>query len=211
MPKPIIIFSDCHGSWLTLQALMAKCLAKYPDAEIISLGDNIDRGARSKEVIEWLMTNNIKTCMGNHCDLCYDFYLHQKKGKPSNYDFGVWQRNGAIQTLKSFGGEVPAGVVQWMKNLPLYIIPPEYPNLLLSHTGHGLITPQSQHSAFDAVWERSKSFPKDNFFRIFGHTQMPNVILTETYAQIDTGCAYGGKLSALIWPTKEIFEQQNID
>ncbi len=206
MPPPLVIFSDCHGTYLTLQALLAKVYTKYPDARPYSLGDNIDRGPRSKEVVEWLMRENVPTCLGNHCHLAIDHYLNQLQHKRSSYDYGTWQRNGAIQTLESFGGKIPARVIRWMSKLPLYIIPADYPDLLLSHTGWGLSA-----NAFDAVWIRDFVFPDDGYFRAVGHTAMKQVILRDKYACVDTGCAYGGKLSALVWPTREIFTQDNID
>jgi len=207
MPRPLCIISDVHGTALSLFALIAKVRAKYPDAQPYLLGDLIDRGPRSKQVVDWAMKENVPTCLGNHEHLCVDHHFNQIKGNArSSYDYGTWQRNGAIQTLESFGGKIPARVIKWMNNLPLYIIPPEYPELLLSHTGWGL-----DYTPFDAVWTRSFSFPDDGYFRVLGHTAMKQVVIRDKYACIDTGCAYGGKLSALVWPSKEVFTQDNID
>ena len=58
------IISDIAGNYKTLMAL----LEKMPqDEEIISVGDMVDRGPRSKEVIEFFMNNeNATAIMGNH-------------------------------------------------------------------------------------------------------------------------------------------------
>ena len=101
---------------------------------------------------------------------------------------------------------MPGAVIAWMEALPLFIVPEDYPNLLLSHTGHGLST-----RAFGAVWDRDASFPLDGYYRVFGHTSTESPIITETYANIDTGCAYGGMLTALLWPSCEVVTQENVD
>jgi len=211
MPRPLCIISDVHGSHLTLLALLLKVRAVYPDVELYLLGDLIDRGPRSKEVVEFAIKHKVPTCGGNHEDLCVDYHLNQLTGERSSYEHNIWYRNGGLDTRKSFGGKISTYVVDWMSKLPLHIIPPDYPDLLLSHTGHGLITPESQHTSFDAIWSRSFRFPKDGYYRVFGHSVQPEPIVTETYACIDTGCAYGGRLTALVWPTRELFSHPNID
>lgn len=215
MSKPLTILTDIHGSWHTLQALLKKC---PKGRRIVLLGDLIDRGPYSKQVVEWAMRRRIPACLGNHEHLCVDYHLKQLAGKKSDYDEGIWLMNGGLGMLTKWTGKpftehshLPATVIAWMAALPLCIRFPEYPDLLLSHTGHGLITPDSQHTPFDAVWARSDSFPDDGLFRVFGHTPHSDPVITSRYANIDTGCAYGGKLTAFLWPERTVIDQQNID
>ena len=49
-------------------------------------------------------------------------------------------------------------------------------------------------------------------FNVFGHDVVDNVVITDSYAAIDTGCVYGRLpksevmyLSALEWPSKRIY------
>lgn len=205
MANSLIIISDIHGCYKTLIALVEKARAKFPDGEIILLGDLIDRGPDSKSVVEWVIKNKIPTVLGNHEHLCIDCYSGRME-----YPNRGWKNNGGNKTIKSFHGRVPREIVAWMATLPTYIIHPNYPELLISHTGHGL-----NPIKVDAIWDRSQSFPKDNYYRVFGHTPVPDPIINDTWAAIDTGCAYNGiygdKLTAFVWPSKEIVQQDNID
>ncbi len=212
----LLIVSDPHGCLKTLLALVDK---HGRDRQLILLGDLIDRGVDSRGIVEYAMKNRIPTCMGNHEHLCVDYHLNQLTGDKSDYQDGIWLMNGAIEALKSWGRiremRLPTIVVAWMQSLPLTIQLPEYPELLLSHTGHGLITPDSQHTPFDAVWARSTKFPKDGLFRVFGHTPHVEPEEGEGFINIDTGCAYGqlygNKLTGYLYPEREIVQMPNLD
>lgn len=207
MPQPLILVSDVHGCFKTLTALVQKARAQAPDGQVVLLGDLVDRGPRSKEVVEWAMREKVLTVLGNHDHMMVDYYLNQQKGERSDYGPGIWLANGGMTTITSFG-HVSAPVLAWLGALPTYIIPPDYPDLLLSHTGWGGPVIKS---VFGCVWERSTAFPKDGYYRVFGHTPNREPIITDTYAMIDTACAYGGALTAMIWPTREIVRQEMID
>jgi serine/threonine protein phosphatase 1 len=204
MSKPLIVIGDIHGAAKTLFALVTR----YPDHTPILLGDLVDRGPDSRSVVEWVMKNRVQCVMGNHEHLLVDHYTSGMEYIP-----GTWKQNGGTKTIKSWHGRVPREVVMWMKALPLHIIPPEYPDLLISHTGHGLITSESQHSIQDALWCRDYSYPKDGLYRILGHNKEKEPRVTETFAMIDTGAAYPGygKLTAMLWPSREVVQQDYCD
>ena len=48
---------------------------------------------------------------------------------------------------------------------------------------------------------------KENIINVFGHCLFPEVQIGKKYICLDTGCAYGGKLSALQLGTNKIFEE----
>ena len=221
MTQPIyVLVSDLHGMWYTLQALLAKVDEHLKGApyQVICLGDLVDRGPYSRQVVEWAMANKIPTAQGNHEHLCVDYHLNQLAGKKSDYQEGIWLMNGGIKCLTSWTGKpferrsrLPRAAVAWMAALPLCIQLPEYPELCLSHTGHGLITKDSQHTAFDAVWSRSTEFPKDGLTRVYGHTPIKRIDTSGDAICIDTGAAYGGRLSTLLWPSRHVIDQVAID
>ena len=62
------IIGDVHGNFQTLKALISK-LPK--NSEIIFVGDLVDRGLNSKEVIEFIRINNYKCVLGNHEKLMF--------------------------------------------------------------------------------------------------------------------------------------------
>src|SRR3990167_4499879 len=107
------IVGDIAGRYDQLLAL----LKKMPDDEVISIGDMIDRGPKSKEVIEWFMKNG-KAILGNHEHMMLDFYRNE-----NYYEHDVWQQNGGSVTLTSFDPAerhrafevVPIKVLSWVK------------------------------------------------------------------------------------------------
>ena len=224
---PLLCISDVHGMYYTLVRLLN---AAPKPCRLILLGDLIDRGPNSREVVEFAMQNCIPTCMGNHEDLLLAYSSHAKRGyRPycaAYYDRDVWLRNGGRKTLSSWdpeevktGGDViPKDVLDWMQALPPYIVPdaPVDENgrkILLSHTGFGLDADQNTPQGWlSALWGRhvdgEGEFPEDNYFRTVGHTRVPEPVITERYAYIDSGAAYGGGLTGLLWPSKEILYQQ---
>ncbi len=202
--KKLAIISDIHGCFETLEKLIAKGNEAYPDGrEVIFCGDLIDRGPRSRDVIEYAMKNKIRCVMGNHEHL---MLAHYKKASGYNSPV-IWMHNGGIWTTDSFAGRVPLEVLKWAEALPIYI---KEDNLLISHTGHGLMADKG--GTFQALWERSKQFPADGLFRVFGHTQEEEPIITDTYAMIDTGAAYKhhgyGKMTCFLWPEKTYVQQE---
>lgn len=106
------ILGDIAGNYLTLQAL----LKKLPVGNIISVGDIVDRGPRSPQVVDYFRSNPDTTTVlyGNHEDLLVDHV--RDHGKEYGYD--CWLYNGGDKTLLSYGDEVPADVVSWLSVRP---------------------------------------------------------------------------------------------
>lgn len=230
--KTYLILTDIHGCYKTMLALIDKARADYPNCELIFLGDLIDRGPRSKEVVEYAINNSVPTVCGNHEDLALAFSRHTKLGYQakctSYYDRDVWLHNGGRDALDSWGGEVPKKVLDWMANLQPYRlvnIESDGRKLLLSHSGYGLDA--EKKNWLRVLWGRypddgdfsheagTGKAIDDGLFRIYGHTPHKAPIITDTYANIDTGAAYTnrgyGVLTAMVWPTKQLISQEAID
>jgi serine/threonine protein phosphatase 1 len=195
----MIVIGDVHGEFNTLMNL----LDILPQTNYLCfVGDLIDRGPDSKKVVDFVKNNNHDCVMGNHEDLLLT-------------DHRLWSLNGAKETLKSFSETneinldkfLKSEYIEWFKNLPLTI---EYynkingKNYLISHSYafYGTDTPKD-----DILWGRS--FPKidnQNFINIFGHTPVQNAKkIHDKHWLIDTGVAYGNKLSAIDLITEKIY------
>lgn len=241
---PIALISDIHGCMNTLTRLL-NALPK--PCRLILLGDLIDRGPSSRQVVEFAMEHRIPTVAGNHEDLCLAFYNHAAHCA-GEYERGIWLSNGGDKAVRGWnswdsralsererlqaqglGGRVPEEVLLWMEALPAYVLGPEDQldangrRLLASHTGYGLSADKGDW--FRALWGRRSMGDgywvgqapdtgeeiDDGLFRVYGHTQAKTPFITKSEAMIDTGAAYGsrgyGVLTALIWPTKEVFAQ----
>lgn len=234
-PNSLCIISDPHGCLKTLLRLIDLAHAKWGDTDLYLNGDLIDRGPDSRGVVEYAMKHKVPTVRANHDDLALSFSRHRAKGYKAKcghlYDWDVWLRNGGHAALASWGEgttELPDDVLEWMANLkPYYLIDQPDENgrkLLISHTGFALDADlDTRDGWFRALWGRyghdihafnydGKGEPRDDgLYRTVGHTPVKEAEVTETFARIDTGCAYGGKLTAFNWPSKETLSIPSID
>jgi len=105
----IYAIGDIHGSLSELTSLHKKILAndkfKVKEDLLIYLGDYIDRGLKSKQVIDQIIklkNKQIKTIhlMGNHEELMIDFLINKKNNIKN------WLNFGADQTFKSYDIEI---------------------------------------------------------------------------------------------------------
>mgnify|MGYP001430082385 CR=1 FL=1 len=65
-PQQIAVIGDIHGCIHTLEKVYSRISSeKY----IYSVGDLVDRGAYSKEVVTFIIENGIRTVKGNHEDM----------------------------------------------------------------------------------------------------------------------------------------------
>lgn len=65
MKKRIAIISDIHGNLEAMEAVLND-IKKQDIDEVICLGDSISIGPNSKECVDLLIDNNIKSVLGNH-------------------------------------------------------------------------------------------------------------------------------------------------
>lgn len=92
--------ADIAGEFDALMRLVARFDKK---SKIILLGDLVDRGMRSKEVISWAIQNQqtVIPIMGNHEHMMLDWL--EKTGK---YADQIWLKNGGLETLFSYFGNL---------------------------------------------------------------------------------------------------------
>ena len=114
---------------------------------------------------------------------------------------------------------IPQEHLNFFNQMPLYI---EEGNLFVSHSGWNPQIPWDEllkdlYLLKGLAWFRGtpKKLP-DNKFHIFGHTPVSNPEITDYYANIDTGAVfrdkeYGGKLTAIHYPSLLIYQQSNLD
>ena len=103
----IYAIGDIHGFLDLLLNLQEKIIAdakKYTSKTIIYMGDYIDRGPQSKQVIDHLMNNPLKGfnevyLMGNHEQMIVDI-INSKN--PDYAEMASWLTFGGAQTLVSY-------------------------------------------------------------------------------------------------------------
>lgn len=194
-----------------------KLIEKMPKGEIICVGDLVDRGPKSKEVVEWVMKNG-KSILGNHEHMMIDAY---RKG--GYYQTRCWGSNGGNKTIQSFGAcvsEVPEEIIKWMENNPKYMI---IGDIFISHS---FITPGCKlEDVLDVgqswmdykcdqsiIWNRDKPERRPEYkLQVAGHnSQFKLRRFADEHGEYaicldDSG---NGKLTGLHIPSMEIFQQE---
>ena len=155
------IIPDIHGCARTMKVLLENVLKVTKDDELFFLGDYIDRGPASKDVIDYLMDLqdkgwNIHCLKGNHEDYCVKAWEEDQKFhlfKPGIQK--AWEAVGAKETFSSFGvkrpREIPKKYIDWMKNLDYYY---ELENYILVHAGLNFRIKNPFEDKHSMIWVR---------------------------------------------------------
>jgi serine/threonine protein phosphatase 1 len=203
--------SDVHGCSKTLEALL-KRLELTKDDIVYFLGDYIDRGPRSKEVLDILMDNENFVCLrGNHEDML----LRVLKGEFGAYN--LWMRNGGRETLRSFGGHsISKEYIEFIKNMKLLV---ELDDFYLCHAGISFDDPLGTPRDV-LLWTRGQFLPDliNGKQVISGHTPTKlkeiQSMTKEPKVIIDNGCVYDaedyGNLVALRLDDMKLFVQRRL-
>ena len=211
----IWVIGDVHGEYDKL----IKLVQELPqDADICFVGDLIDRGDESAQVIEFVMKNNYQCVLGNHEQMMLEDYYDAK------HDWRISYGSETIDSYKHFSKQTYKTHIEWMKQLPYFLcfeIDGHKP-LVVSHS---YIHHIWQHQNYmyeleeveDVLWRHmhekalfnSKLEEENNIFNIFGHSPIKKPYATDILAMIDTGATYKnregfGKLTALHYPSLEI-------
>lgn len=214
----ITIIGDIHGCFHTLEALYDKIKDKA--TEVYSVGDLVDRGKFSKDVVQFCIDKGIKPVRGNHEDMLLKALVERGE---DDYEAGSLNRhfiNGGRTTMASYTGSdlssvteykealEKSGHLEFIKSFPIRY---EFSKLILTHAG---ITEGTD----DTIWHR-RPVSKLDKLQIFGHTPIEQVDHQKGwYANIDTGCVYisygYGMLTAVVVDTgkgeiTEIIQEQN--
>lgn len=182
----LIGISDIHGEYDKLCSVLNKVAPQKEDT-IIFMGDYIDRGAKSREVVDKIIDmQNICKCeylIGSH----EYALLHAKTD--DYYDYLFWNYGG-IQTAESYGNFENIFKVHgdFFKSLKFYHI---IDNYLFIHAGVRPDISLENQNNVDMVYIRSEFYNKKHnlpYKIIFGHTEFDKPRIQDDKICIDTGC-----------------------
>jgi serine/threonine protein phosphatase 1 len=117
MSKTFVI-ADLHGRYDLLQLALQRIeQGTQSGGKVVFLGDYIDRGSQSKQIIERLIAGppdgwEWVTLKGNHEAMMVQCIAGQA-------EISWWTGNGGDETLRSYGGTVPSEHFRWADKLPL--------------------------------------------------------------------------------------------
>ncbi len=198
----IFAVGDIHGCDLQLQELMKKLEIDYHEDTLVFVGDYIDRGDGSYNVVDYLAKlrkqhDNIVFLKGNHEEMLFNYL--------SGQDEITFLFNGGDKTLKQYTDEngdlaIPQDHLDFFNCLQLYYETDDY---IFVHAGLRDGVPLEQQKPDDLLWIRKSFINSDYDFGktvIFGHTPFPEIMIQDNKIGIDTGAVYGYMLTCVELP-----------
>jgi hypothetical protein len=225
-----ICIGDIHGCIAEFQKLV-EVLAPTSEDRIVLLGDLIDKGPKSAEVVRFAREIGATTIQGNHEEKALRWFAHEKTriatGKanpmsPPEHKVREWNT-------------IPADDREWLAAAPVYT---DLGSGFLAVHGGMLpgVKPQDHKKGIPLrlrfVNDKGKFLPLDDdhgdpeggipWYQVYdgehslvvGHTvhslEYPRMdrIGDRVIWHLDTGCVHGGRLTALILETQEVVQVQ---
>lgn len=226
---PFDIIGDIHGCYDELCLLLKKLgyiIDEYNvthpnNHQVIFLGDLCDRGPKNVEVLKLVMSmvkSKIAYCVAGNHDSKLNRYL---QGKKVNVSHGL---DATVNELEKENDTFKLEVQQFLDSLISHYVF-DNKNLVVAHAGliekyqgktSGIVREFCLYGDVDGdLDENGKPIRKDwtKDYRgsanvVYGHIASRQVKVSNNTYCIDTGCVYGGKLTALKYPS---FEYESVD
>lgn len=218
---PFDIIGDVHGCFIELKILLEKLGYKINDYDVtpptgrtaVFLGDLVDRGPMIVDVLRLVMgmVNEKKALciMGNH-----DNKLYRKlEGRKVMVAHGLEE---SVEQLKDQPKEFIDKVRRFLGSLPTHYILDDG-KLVVAHAGirkdmigkvskevegftlYGEVNGKKDENGLPLRIDWASKYDGDAII-VYGHTPKANVYLKNNTINIDTGCVFGRKLTALKYP-----------
>ena len=208
----VIAVGDIHGCVHAFETLL-EAIAPQPCDTLVILGDYIDKGRQSKEVIDRLIS------LQDECNLIHLIGNHEEvllNTLDDNSSLNYWMQCGGVSTLNSyrFGGslkDIPEEHLEFMRSGTNYF---ETERHLFAHACPDHHLPLSENSTYALRWQLLEPDEVQPHYSgktaIVGHTeQISGDILDLGFIQcIDTACWRYGWLTALEVTTGEVWQAQ---
>ncbi|MGN7407747.1 bis(5'-nucleosyl)-tetraphosphatase PrpE [Sporosarcina sp. SAFN-010] len=223
------IIGDIHGCYDELLDLLDTLgyslksgIPIHPSGrEIAFVGDGMDRGPSSLQVMQLLFAMQDKGQLiyspGNHCNKLYRF----AKGNDVQQTHGLETTVAELDSLpKEKRAQTLKRYRQFYEELPLYH-QLDSEKLIIAHAGlpeqligappsrtvrtfvlYGDISGKTLSDGRPERRDWAKSYHGTPWI-VYGHTPVEEPRFKHHTVNIDTGCVFGGKLTALRWPELE--------
>jgi serine/threonine protein phosphatase 1 len=229
--EPIYVVGDIHGRLDLFERVLSRINEhfeenKFDSCKLVCVGDYIDRGEHSAQVLERLFglslefPDQVVCLVGNHEQMLIDF-LREPESRGRR-----WFRNGGLQTLASFsvGGvsetsqeadlkrarddlraAMPAGLEDWLCALPMMF---QSGNIVVAHAGADPTRALDDQEEKALLWGSSKfrrAVREDGNWVVYGHWIVDEPVVGEGRIGIDTGAYATNRLTSVaLRPTGEV-------
>lgn len=201
MDKRLFAIGDIHGCFESLKELVENKIQLQKNDKLFLLGDYIDRGYKSKEVVDYIIELqengfDVIPLMGNHEAMLLDAFGNEK-------NTSLWILNGGDETLKSFEigslKDIKSKYIKFFKVLKYYY---SFEDYLFVHAGFNdnMLNPFNDY--YSMLWKCKESYTNPllaNKTIVHGHnpiriSRCEEVVHSKlNVISIDTGCVYNNK------------------
>ena len=227
---PFDLIGDIHGCFDELETLMGKLgyvidgrapyRVSHPDSrKLVFVGDQVDRGPKSPEVLRIVMdmvASGVAFCVaGNH-----DAKLKKAlEGRDVKINHGLAE---SLEQMALESGEFKRDVIQFLDGLISHYVF-DGGKLAVSHAGlkehyigrgsqrirsfcmFGETTGETDEFGLPVRYNWARDY-RGATTLVYGHTPVPEPEWLNRTINIDTGCVFGGKLTALRYPENDLVQ-----
>ncbi len=216
MSSHTYVITDIHGCFDLLELALAEINKRGPYRRLIFLGDYIDRGAQSMQVVERLIAldqdDNVICLLGNH-ERMFVEYVNSETALQD-----VFLSNGGSQTLESYtdlAGDLDQFTMtrhaDWMSSLPLWY---EDDQRVYVHAGIRPGEAVEDQPESILIWSRRHDFFAATrrlmgVYVVHGHTPLHDdkdygdIEITDARTNLDTGAYKTGKLTVGVFDDRQ--------
>jgi len=223
---PFDIIGDVHGCYDELAILLNQLGYKPDDNDVLAhpegrkaifVGDLVDRGPKTPEVLQLVMSmvsGGTGLCViGNH-----DAKLLKKlRGRDVRITHGLKE---SLEQLESYSEEFKQQISKFIDRLVSHYVLDDG-NLVVAHAGlkeqfqgrssgrvrefamYGETTGETDEYGLPVRYNWAQDY-RGHAMVVYGHTPVPESEWINKTICVDTGCVFGGKLTALRYPEKEL-------
>ncbi|MEQ9001531.1 MAG: metallophosphoesterase family protein [Coleofasciculus sp. B1-GNL1-01] len=210
-----IVIGDVHGHYDTLMTLL-DAIAPSKDDQVYFLGDLIDRGPQSSQVVEFVKQSPYPCLLGNHEQMLLEILGQGEIYGPA---LQAWLYSGGHSTINSYGENgVRQDHIEWMRTLPTHI---DLGDTWLVHAGVHPRLPLEKQTTEQFCWIRDEFHSiQEPYFTdkliIIGHTitftlpgvQPGRIAQGRGWLDIDTGAYHpkSGWLTGLDLTNSRVYQ-----
>lgn len=232
--RKVDVIGDVHGCYEELILLLQKLgyeqnngLYRHPEErKLVFLGDLCDRGPKSLSVLE-LVKKLVDTELALHCPGNHDDKLMRWcQGRNVQVKHGLETTVGEIEETED-SEETKKWIEAYLRSLPLYFVF-DQGELIVVHAGikseyigtnhkrlretclYGFPTGKIDYHGLPERDPVTKHY-KGKALLVHGHTPIHEPEWEKNVLNIDTGCVFGGKLTAFRYPEREFAEVKALD
>lgn len=230
MNRRTIVVGDIHGCFEALMELMSRVSFAPGVDDLILVGDLVDRGPKSGEVVRWAMKVGARMTLGNHEEKHLRYMRHEKiRDQDPTYTNPMTMSDYQVDAYFQMSNRER----EWLARAPLFIRV-SHLNLVVVHGGLLPGKAPEEHHKSQIIYTRfvnessgkqvqhTKDFtapPGSLHWSLlwdgpenvaFGHQVMsmerPYVCTSKGGARcfgLDTGACFGGLLTAAVWEPGE--------